>query len=59
MQRIDSSRKVLPFLKPGALIDGARGERFQRKEYEISWPRASAGDISPRNAVANLKCAAR
>jgi len=33
---------VLPFLKPGALLDGVRGDPLPHKVYEIWWPRARA-----------------
>ena len=33
---------LLPFLKPGELLDGARTEYFPHKVYEIWWPRARA-----------------
>ena len=33
---------LLPFLKPGELLDGARTEHFPHKVYEIWWPRARA-----------------
>jgi glutamate synthase domain-containing protein 2 len=33
---------VLPFLKPGQLLDEARLERFPHKVYEAWWPRARA-----------------
>jgi hypothetical protein len=33
---------VLPFLKPGELIEDERTERFPHKVYEAWWPRARA-----------------
>jgi hypothetical protein len=33
---------VLPFLKPGQLLDEARLEKFPHKVYEAWWPRARA-----------------
>ena len=33
---------VLPFLKPGDLLDGALSEHFPHKVYEVWWPRARA-----------------
>jgi glutamate synthase domain-containing protein 2 len=33
---------LLPFLKPGELLDGARTEHFPHKVYEVWWPRARA-----------------
>ena len=38
---------VLPFLKPGELLDGARAEHFPHKVYEIWWPRANAESFQP------------
>jgi len=47
MQRVSPNEvlplsNVLPFLKPGQLLDDARLGRFPHKVYEAWWPRARA-----------------
>jgi glutamate synthase domain-containing protein 2 len=38
---------LLPFLKPGELLDGVRADHFPHKVYEIWWPRARAESFHP------------
>ena len=38
---------LLPFLKPGDLLDSRHAERFPHKVYEIWWPRARAESFQP------------
>jgi len=38
---------MLPFLKPGDLLDAGQAERFPHKVYEIWWPRARAESFQP------------
>ena len=38
---------LLPFLKPGELLDAERAEHFPHKVYEIWWPRARADSFQP------------
>jgi glutamate synthase domain-containing protein 2 len=41
---------LLPFLKPGALLDGASAEHFPHKVYEVWWPKARAESFSIESA---------
>jgi glutamate synthase domain-containing protein 2 len=42
---------LLPFLKPGELLEGARSEHFPHKVYEVWWPRAQASSFALADAA--------